>query len=746
MSFELFVSPMGKDEWAGRLAEPAENGTDGPLKTLTRARDVVRELKQTAQLSGPITVWLRGGNYAITEPIVFSPDDSGPVTYAAYPGEQPILDGGRRIANWQVERRGEQDVWVAEIPAAAGQWYFRQLFVNGQRRPRARLPKVGPEPERRQFYRIEDVPGLTADSGVDAGSRTFRSRSGDIRNWRYLEDVDVVVLHFWIEERLPVASFDESTRLVKSSRRSIFRLTDDIGEGLAKYYVDNVFEALSGPGEWYLERSPATGSGCRLHYIPMPGETPENTDVVAPCVTQLLRLEGSPDAGRYVEYLRFEGLTFEHTDWYQPPGGLDPAMEHAKPFPADAYAASPQAATHVPGAMHLIGARYCAIEDCTIRHIGWYGIELADGCRGNRIVGNEIGDLGAGGIKLNGASASGPRARRSGDNRITDNHIHSGGRVFHSAIGVLLRHTFGNDVSHNHIHDFYYSGISCGWVWGFAENVARNNRLEKNHIHDLGHGWLSDMGGIYTLGVQPGTIIRGNLIHDVEAALYGGWAIYPDEGSSHIVIENNLCYRTTQQPFHQHYGRENIVRNNIFAFGRISQIALSRIAPKEYETFSHIEGSKAFTFERNIVVTRDQPVFQGGYAADLRQNCIQSDLNLVWSLSGQPVAICAGDPLRKARVLTWAEWQALGQDRHSMVADPGFRDIAADDFVLQDNSPALALGFHPLDLSDVGPRPKNRFPRQPGYPGTGRLLPRPPRRTHAQSAILRPRAPHAPHS
>jgi len=81
--------------------------------------------------------------------------------------------------------------------------------------------------------------------------------------------------------------------------------------------------------------------------------------------------------------------------------------------------------------------------------------------------------------------------------------------VFFSACGMALIHSYGNEVSHNHIHDFYYTGISCGWVWGFAENVSRENRIEKNHIHHLGKGVLSDMGGIYILGVQPGTMLRG---------------------------------------------------------------------------------------------------------------------------------------------------------------------------------------------------------------------------------------------
>src|SRR5690606_34811764 len=145
-----------------------------------------------------------------------------------------------------------------------------------------------------------------------------------------------------------------------------------------------------------------------------------------------------------------------------------------------------------------------------------------------------------------------------------------------------------NEISHNEIHDLFYSGISCGWTWGYEESVSRDNRIEHNHIYDLGHGFLSDIGGIYTLGVQHGTVIRGNLIHDIEQKNYGGWAIYLDEGSSHILVEGNVCHDLGSNGFNQHYGRENIVRCNIFAFGRECQFSLSRA-----------EDHVAFTFERN---------------------------------------------------------------------------------------------------------------------------------------------------
>jgi hypothetical protein len=308
-------------------------------------------------------------------------------------------------------------------------------------------------------------------------------------------------------------------------------------------------------------------------------------------------------------------------------------------------------------------------------------------------VGNEMFDLGAGGVKLSGADAQGPVARQTGNNKITDNHIHTGGRVYHSGIGVIARHSFGNDISHNHIHDFFYSSISCGWVWGYADSISHDNRIDKNHLHDLGHAWLSDMGGVYTLSVQPGTTIRGNVIHDVERANYGGWAIYPDEGSSHILIEDNICYNTNSQPFHEHYGRENIVRNNIFAFGGDGLIALTRA-----------EGHVSFTLEKNIIITDGKPFFVGSGRHNFGTRCLLSDLNLFWDVAGGP----QGKAPVMAKGYDLEQWRTSGRDLHSVVADPCFKDLKNFDFTLAEDSPALKLGFRPIDTSDVGPRPKGQ--------------------------------------
>ena len=140
-------------------------------------------------------MWIRGGRYPISEPITFGPEDSAPVTYAAYPDEKPVIDGGKLIEGWRLEKKGATELWVADIPEVAeGKWYFRQLFVNGERRARAHLPKKG-------FYEIKNFP-------VDGRTDTFQCLPGEIGNWKNLTDADVVALHLWVEERMPIISFD----------------------------------------------------------------------------------------------------------------------------------------------------------------------------------------------------------------------------------------------------------------------------------------------------------------------------------------------------------------------------------------------------------------------------------------------------------------------------------------------------------------------------------------------------------
>jgi hypothetical protein len=254
--------------------------------------------------------------------------------------------------------------------------------------------------------------------------------------------------------------------------------------------------------------------------------------------------------------------------------------------------------------------------------------------------------------------------------------------VYPAACGVIIFQSGKNTIAHNHIHDTYYTGISNGWTWGYGPTNAGENIIEYNHVHDIGRGMLSDMGGNYNLGVQPGTVIRHNLFHDITSHGYGGWGIYTDEGSSHILIENNVVYHTKSGGFHQHYGRMNMVRNNIFAYSLIGQVIRTRMEP-------HL----SFTFERNIVYWTEGPLLGSNWKDDR----YRLDYNLYWNPTISPDSV---------RFAAWipAEWKARGQDTHSLIADPLFVNPEKGDFTLRPGSPAFRLGFTSIDLRGVGPR------------------------------------------
>jgi hypothetical protein len=408
-----------------------------------------------------------------------------------------------------------------------------------------------------------------------------------------------------------------------------------------------------------------------VRYWPLPGEDLAKAEVIAPKLDDLLILQGDLEGRRPVRHVVLRGLTFSFTNWDPGPNGY----------------ADTQAAVAVRGDVRGEAAVDCVIEDCTFAHLSGYALEFGRGCQRIRIVGNEVVDMGAGGVRLGETAQRAEAFEQSHSHVVTDNHLHGLGRVYAPAVGVLILQSGNNRIAHNHIHDLYYTAISVGWNWGYQETPCRANVIEFNHLHDIGQSMLSDMGAVYTLGIQKGTVVRNNLIHDVNSFTYGGWGLYPDEGSSEIVWENNVVYRTKSAGFHQHYGRENVVRNNLFAFGKEHQLMRTRE-----------EAHVSFLFTTNIVY------FDSGdlLGSNWKNDRFVLDYNLYWDtrLAAQPTSLrFAGASL--------ADWQRRGHDVHSLIADPLFVAPERGDFRLKQDSPALKLGFKPIDLSRVGVRSKS---------------------------------------
>jgi parallel beta-helix repeat protein len=647
----LHVAPNGNDNWSGQVADASPDGKDGPLATLKAAIAAARKASPEAKSHG-VSILLRGGTYELAEPVQLGPEDSGqrpdaPLLIAAYPGETPVLSGGRHITGWR-EVAGKPGWWGAEIPEVhSGQWLFRQLFVNGERRQRARTPNQG-------FPRVQGA-------SPEGNPAQFKFKAGDLkREWVADGAVEVVALLAWADLRMYLRGLDE-TNLVATLSAAPQRSNK---EGNARYYIENAPDALDMPGEWYLNRK--TGV---LTYWAKAGEDMAHAEVVAPRLQTLLRLEGDFAAEKAVKHVVLHGLAFAYSDWKLDERGY----------------ADTQAAVGVRGDIFAAGAVECVVENCALTHLGNYGLELGRGCQNDRVVGNEFCDLGGGGIRVGE-----PRARQAAFDQnhghtITDNDIHQGGLVYPPAGGIFVLQSGGNRIAHNHVHHLYYTAVSLGWTWGYRESPCRENIVEFNHLHDLGQGMLSDMGAVYTLGLQPGTIIRNNLIHDVCADNYGGWGLYTDEGSTGILLENNVVYRCKDAGFHQHYGRDNILRNNIFAFNQKSQLMRTRE-----------EAHNSFFFTNNIVY------FDSGelLGSNWRKENYVIDGNVYFD--ARPGADAAALRFSGA---TLQQWRERGHDLNSLVADPRFVAPGWYDFRLRDDSPALKLGFQPIDLSQVGVRP-----------------------------------------
>ncbi len=654
-SNDLVVAPYGDDGNPGTV--------DAPLKTFERAKEILKAEK--ASDAEAVTVWFREGTYIIKDTVEFTSADKSNVLYRSYPGEEVAFSGSKEIGgNWQETQINGVKAFVTDMPVESDEDYFRSLFKDGKRLSRSNYPKEG-------LLKVADPKSDEAvvpenEANFFTHSVVFYAHKSDVMEFANPCDIDIKLMHFWCDELMPVHSVDASTGRIETQKPSSMTIRVD-----DNYVFENVKEALSLPGEWYLDRSEG-----KLYYIPEEGDTVDNTVLCAGVSEQLITMNG-------VQNIAFQGIDFENTDWLHV--GKDSSFygkvfDESHPLYGNIKygAVHPQAAFETPAAISVSASSGINFTDCRFENISYTAVKFENASKDCAVTSCRFNEIGANAVFIHGEFVV-PASTQNID--VTDCHISNYGRIFNNAIGILLTHAVDCDLSYNEIHDGWYTGISVGWNWGYSDNPTNNIKINNNLIYNIGNGWLSDMGAIYTLGIQPDTVISGNVIYNVGCDEgrygYGGWGIYLDEGSSYMLVEKNLVYDCSSQTFHQHYGKDNIVRNNIFAFGGEGAFRITRN-----------EEHNSLFLENNILVT-DNAVM---YFQTTNLDWFVDNSNLYWDYTNGG-KVYSGDSVKMFERKNIVAMMGKGYYNNGIFADPLFKDAANRDFTLATNSPALETGF-----------------------------------------------------
>lgn len=660
----IYVSGTGNDK--------VGNGTStSPFYSLNKA---VKGKLNVGNETDTLFVLVAPGEYYMDAPFIIDTPASRPVVIKSQTSEKPRFLGGIRVEGW--EKCGER-LYKAYIPEVVKYGFdFEQFYMNGKRAVLARTPNE-------DWFYVKGSKEQAFVKGVRAADYAVQQIDFNPSDWTSLqgtktEDLENLKFRFyhkWDVTRKGVEYIETDSARIYMEGQGL-KPWNPI-DGNSRYFMYDYKAALDIPGEWYLDRK----SGY-LYYMPKEDEDMNTSFGIVPTLHQWVVLKGNQ--GQPVKNIKFENLSFQYSSYMIPAKGEEPE----------------QAAANTEAAMQLDFVENIELKDCEMLHTGAYALWLGQACYKNKISHCYLADLGAGGMKIGEPYFRESNLPVTGFNEIDNNIITDAGHERPCGVGIAMFHTSDNKVTHNEISDILYSGISIGWVWGYnnspdlwtstmnakgeiiplqtkLESPARRNIVMYNHIHHIGWGELSDMGAVYTLGESEGTKVSYNVIHDVLSYDYGGWGLYTDEGSTGVEMTHNLVYRCKSGGFHQHYGKNNKIENNIFAFGHYYQVQFTRVEP-------HL----SFHFKHNIILQDRGETLAGAWD----KGNIDMDYNLYWHL--QPKAL-------EIKNQTFGEWKKK-REPHSVSIDPLFRNAEADDFSFISLKNVHKIKFESFDYSKAG--------------------------------------------
>ncbi|MBU17782.1 MAG: hypothetical protein CL725_08775 [Chloroflexi bacterium] len=561
---DIFVSLDGKDTWTGRLPSPNATMTDGPLRTVNAAQARARREVASMNLGAPrrpIHVRISAGQYRLTAPLVFGPQDSGvngaPVIYRAEVPGSVTFTGGVQIGVVQpVAAAGTVVALPSPALDTANMRGGTQLFVNAQRATLARTPNAG------NYWFVTKPVQLPDEPSAKTGYEAFAPPTAALAAINGLSPADrnQAVLHVmqaWSSGHHRVSSLPTPAGSVRVAPRALWPFlhfgTDQ------RFYLENVSSALDAPGEWLWDSS-------GLRYITTAADVGKQLVFELPVLEQLIQIRGSAATNEWVQDLEFRGLSFAHTRRITATGGN----------------VDGQAGVQIGAAIEVDAARRVVIDGCTITRTGGYAVWLRNSVRDTTVSNCRMNDLGAGGIKVGLAAQPSTEVNGTGANVVHSNIVSNTGKQIPGAVGIWVGQSSDNTISNNLVANTTYTGISVGWSWSYGNSNAARNIIRNNLLVNIGMGEMSDIGGIYTLGESPGTIISGNVIHEVRPYPgygAGAFGLYNDEASTGVTWERNIVVGTDAGGYLLHYGRNNKVRSNVLAYGDRGEVRVTVADP-----------------------------------------------------------------------------------------------------------------------------------------------------------------------
>lgn len=707
---DWFVAPGGNDRWSGKLAAPNADGSDGPLATLNAARLKVRE-KLSSGSKSPINVLIRGGEYALDETIVFGIEDSGgeqyPITYRAFPGEQPIFTGAKKLTGWKkvtsdpegISKNARGQLWYIDLPSELkGKWKITTLYNGTTMLPRSRSDEFKVADSHQQDMVNEECKKLGRilkrnDEPITL-RRDFKFNEGDLKNWDNETDIEIFLrpLHPWLVNMLPIEKIDVANQTALTTVEPTYGVKPG-----NKYQVENAIDHLDEPGEWIF-----SGKEGRIYLWPV--RPLAQTDIRAPYLQELIRVEGKED-GKRVSHLNFEGLTFRHglRDTWKPG---DIGIQHDW----DMYDKG-------NAVMRFRHTEHCVVKSCTFVASSGGGVRFDLYSQQNTVADCIFAYLGGTGILFSGY---GPGTKDENKfNTISNNYIHHVGSIYKHSPGIYLSQSGHNQVKNNTIHDLAYNGLVVSGCRPHEMLMAAKplkNRREwigairineiQPYIKDITPAmmvkWLEfDVSKIEPLQHARENVIQDNEIYRVMLELGDGNAIYLSGMGKNNRVERNYCHDVNKA-------------NSVIRLDDISPFTyiLYNVVQRGRETFQ-IKGpgeirnnfsldTLGFLGKRFFPVEVDHNIFYNSSDQGIPNDVSIYQIVDRWSNSlvydvKPVVGLKPGDEL-----MSPAKRGKAGVGL--LYADPMFDQEAMKQkiFRFKPGSPAIKLGIEPIDLSKAG--------------------------------------------